>query len=142
MMHGIRIALVFLITVLSLATTPTLGAEPTEDIRTFARIFATLDAHDLKGYCTEMHAAPYTGYLSRACQSAVQNKIKKPEDCSQDKISEQIRIDTEQCLAMSADKFEETMLHGRVSRKEFVEKMAAQGIDGEKLLQDERAKIH
>lgn len=141
-MNRIRIALAFLITVLSLATPPALGAEPTEDMRTFARMLASLDARDLKGYCTSMHTAPYAGYLSRVCQAEVQHKLKKPEDCSQEKIAEQIKIDNAQCLAMPADKFEETMLHGREGSKEFVKQMAAQGIDGEKLLQEERAKIH
>lgn len=138
----IRTALAFMITGLSLATTPALGAEPTEDMRTFARMFATLEARDHKGYCAAMHGAPYVGYLNRVCQSAVQNKLKKPEDCSPEHMTRQLKLDADKCLAMPAAEFEKTAFRGREGSKALVKQMTAQGIDGEKLLQEERAKIH
>jgi hypothetical protein len=129
-----------MITGMPLATTPVLGAESTEDMRTFARMFTTLEARDLKGYCAAMHGAPYAGYLDRVCQLAVQNKLKKPEDCSPESIAEQVKIDNGQCLAMPAAEFEKTALRGREASKAFVKEMAAQGVDGDKLLQEERSK--
>ena len=138
---AIRISWAFLITGMSLATTPVLGAEPTEDMRTFVRMFAALEARDHKGYCAAMHGAPYAGYLDRVCQSAVQNKLKKPEDCSPERITQQVKVDTAQCLAMPAAEFEKTALRGREASKAFVKQMTAQGVDGDKLLQEERAKI-
>jgi len=142
MINGIRIALAFLITSISLATTPVLGAEPTEDMRTFARMFATLEARDHKGYCAAMHGAAYAGYLNRVCQSAVQNNLKKPEDCSPEHMTRQLKVDSDKCLAMPAAEFEKTALRGREGSKTFVKQMSAQGVDGEKLLQEERAKTH
>lgn len=141
-MFSSRAQFVFSILVGMLLTTTTAqGVEPTEDMRTLARMFATLEARDLKGYCMEMHDAPsYTDYLSRACQSAVQNKLKQPEDCSPENIAQLIKADKEKCLAMPAAEFEKTMLRGREGSEAFIKDMAAQGIDGERLLQEERAR--
>jgi len=141
MINKMHIASVFLVTGMSLAAPPVLGAEPTEAMRTFARMFAALEARDLKGYCTAMHGASYAGYLERVCQSAVQNRVKKAEDCSPENIAQQTKSDTGQCLLMPAAEFEKTVLRGREGGQAFLKEMAAQGIDGEKLLQEERAKI-
>ena len=137
----LHITWAFLITGMSFATTPALGAEPTEDMRTFARMFTTLEARDLKGYCAAMHGAPYAGYLNRVCQLAVQNKLKKPEDCSPKRITQQVKIDNGRCLAMPAAEFEKTALRGIEASKAFVKEMTAQDIDVDELLQDERSKI-
>lgn len=137
----IRTAWACLITGACLATTPVIGAEPTEEMRTFARMFATLEAGDLKGYCAAMHDAPYAGYLNRVCESAVQNKLKKAEDCSQENIARQVKTDAEQCLAMPAAEFEKKVQRGAEASQSFVRQTAAQGIDGEKLLQEERARL-
>lgn len=131
----------FLITGLSLATVPVQGAEPTKDMRWFARMFATLEARDHKGYCEVMIGADYAVYLNRRCQSDIQNKVKKPEDCSPESITRQLKLDTDECLAMPAAEFEQKVLRGRESSKAFIEQMTAQGVDGEKLLQEERVKI-
>ena len=141
MATSIRIALSSLIIGMLLATPPALGAEPTEDMRAFARMFAALEARDLKGYCTAMHDAPYAGYLTRVCQSAVQNKLKKPEDCSQESIAQQVRNDNQQCLAMPTAEFEKTAQRYPEAREKFLKEATAKGIDGDKLLQEERAKI-
>jgi hypothetical protein len=124
---------------MSVAALPAPAAEPTEEMRTFARMFATLEARDLKGYCAAMHGAPYAGYLSRVCKSAIQNKLKKPEDCSQESIAQQVKADAGQCLAMRAGEFEKKVQRGAEASQSFVKQMTAQGVDGEKLLQEERA---
>jgi len=123
-----------------IATRPALSAEPTEEMRMFARMFETLEARDLKGYCAAMHGEPYAGYLGRVCESAVQNNLKKPEDCSQQSIAQQVKTDAAKCLAMPPAEFEKTVLRGVDASKTFVKQMATQGVDGEKLLQDERTK--
>lgn len=123
-----------------LATGPATSAEPTEEMRTFARMFTSLEARDLKGYCTAMHGAPYAGYVGRVCQSAVQNKVKKPEECSEDSIAQQVKADAAKCLAMPPDEFDKAVARGAEGSKAFLQRAASQGVDGEKLLKDERAK--
>lgn len=137
----IRIASAFLVSGIFFATLPALGAEPTDEMRMFARMFATLEARDLKGYCAAMHGAAYVGYLGRVCESAVQNKVKKPEDCSQESIAQQVKLDNSRCLAMPAIEFEKTVLRGGEGSKAFIKQMAAQDVNGEKLIQDEKAKL-
>jgi hypothetical protein len=135
----IRNASAFLVTGMFLAP-PVLGAEPTEEMRTFARMFAALEARDLKGYCAAMHGEPYVGYLNRVCESAVQNKVKKPEDCLQESILQQVKIDNGKCLAMPATDFEKTALRGGEGTKAFITEIKTQGVDGDALIQQERAK--
>lgn len=106
----IRHGLAFLTFGIALATPPVLGAEVTDEMYTFARIFATLEARDQTGYCAAMHVTPYIGYLNRVCQSAVQNKVKTQDDCSIEKISQQVKSDALQCLAMPTSEFNATVL--------------------------------
>lgn len=122
------------------ATRPALGAEPTEEMRTFARVFTSLEARDLKGYCTAMHGAQYAGYVGRVCQSAVQNKMKKPEECSPDSVAQQVKTDAAKCLAMPPAEFEKAVVRGVEGSTAFLKHTASQGVDGEKLLKDERSK--
>lgn len=136
----ICISLVFLITGLSFATVPVQGAEPTEDMRQLARMFAALEAGDLKGYCSSMHTTSYADYLSRVCQSSVQHKLKQPEDCLPERIAQDAKTDAVQCLAMPAAEFDEIAQSVREGSKKFAAEMAAQGVDGEKLLREERVK--
>jgi hypothetical protein len=138
MKNSIRIALASLGAVLSLAAVPVQSAEPTETMRTMARTFAALEARDQKGYCAAMHGASYAEYLNRVCQSAVQNRLKKPEDCSPENTARELKADTDKCLAMSAAEFEKKVLDGREGSKAFFKEMAAHGVDGEKLMQDAR----
>lgn len=136
-----RLAFGYLIAWMSLAAAaPCLGAEPTEDTRTLARMFAALEAHDQKAYCESKLAAPYADYLSRVCQSAVQNKVKASEDCSREALAEQARKDASQCLAVSGAEFAATVAKGKEGRKAFVTEMKAQGIDGEALIKQASAK--
>jgi hypothetical protein len=142
MTNSIRTTLAFLAAGLSLASAPIHAADPTKDMRTFARMFAMLEARDHKGYCAAMHGDAYVGYLNRVCQSAVQNRLKKPEDCSSENIARQLKADADKCLAMPATEFNQAVLRGREGSKAFVEQMTAQGVDGEKLLREEQAKMH
>jgi hypothetical protein len=139
-MANIRVALAF--AGLTLAAPLALAADPTEAMRTFARIFATLEARDLKGYCAAMHGAhSYVDYRTNVCQSAVQNKVKKPEECTPESVAQQIKADTDKCLAMPADEFEKTVQRGGEASKAFVKQTASESVDGEKLLREERAKL-
>jgi len=140
MIKRAHIKAVLLATGMLLASGQASSAEPTEEMRTFARIFTSLEARDLKGYCTAMHGASYAGYLGRVCQSAVQNKVKKPDECSQDSIAEQVRTDAAKCLAMPPAEFEKAVARGVEGSKGFLKQAAAQGVDGEKLLKEERVR--
>lgn len=136
----IRGVFAFLTFGISLATPPVRAAEVTEEIHTFARMFATLEARDLTGYCAAMHGAPYIGYLNRVCQSAVQNKVKNLDDCSHEKIAQQVKSDAARCLAMPAAEFDATVRRRQEGRKVFISEMKNQGVDAEALIQAERAK--
>lgn len=117
-----------------------LAAEPNEDMRMFARLFAALEARDIEAYCTTMmHGAAYPGYMNRVCQSAVQNKMKKSEDCSPENVAEQIKADTTRCQAMAAAEFEAIAQRSSEAREKFIKDAKAKGVDGEKLLREERA---
>ena len=117
------------------------GADITDDMRLMARVYATLEARNQKAYCSAMHGVAYVDYLNKVCQSAVQNKVKKSDECSQERIAQEVKADTGKCLAMPPAEFEKTALRGDEGSKGFVKKMAEQGVDGKKLLQDERAKL-
>jgi hypothetical protein len=105
-----------------------------------ARMFVALEARDQKGYCTAMYGPAYTEYLARVCQAAVQHQLKKPENCTAESVAQELKTDHDQCLAMSSAELDKAALRWQEGRKAFLEKMAAQGMDGEKLLQEERAK--
>ena len=133
-------AVALMATGMLIATRPALSAEITEEMRNFARMFTSLEARDLKGYCTVMHGSEYAAYLGRVCQSAVQNRLKKPEECSQDSIAQQAKAEAAKCLAMPPDEFEKAVARGAEGSKAFVKLMASHGVDGEKLMKDEREK--
>ena len=127
---------------LTLVAAPTQGAEPTEGMRMMARMTVILEAHDQKAYCAEMQTAPYADYMTRVCQSAVQNRLKKREDYSAVNIAVLIKSDNKQCLAMPKAEFDKTVLRSREVSESVIKDMVAQGVDAEKLLQEERAKKH
>jgi hypothetical protein len=99
-------------------------------------MFAALDARDLQGYCKSTFTAPYADYLNRVCQSAIHNKVKNLEDCSHEKIAEQVKTDAAQCLEMPTAEFDATVLRAQQGRKAFITEMNAQGIDAEALIQE------
>ena len=146
MTNRILFSAAFLITGLSLATPPAQGAEPDADMRAGARLLVSLEGpmakRDLKSYCAARNGSPeYAGYVMRACQAFVKNNLKKTEDCSEAAVGQEIRKDTDRCLAMSDGEFDKEMLTQRRGRENFTKRMKENGIDGEKLLQEERAKL-
>lgn len=136
---AIRLASALLITGMSFTMTLALGEEVTDEMRTFGLMVASLEARDLKNYCATMtHAPAYAGYVNRVCQYEIKNRMKKPEDCTPEKIADQIKADNVRCLAMPAAEFEKAALRSAETGKVFIRKLAEKGVDGEKLLREER----
>ncbi len=136
-------SLVFLAIGLLFTTTPVLGAEPTEEMRAFAHLSALVETQDQKGFCTTVVAATsYADYVRRVCQLAIQNKLRKVEDCTPENIAREITTDTNRCLSMSAVEFKKSTAGWAELREDFIRRTKSKGIDGEKLLQEERAKLH
>ena len=126
--------------------TQAMGQDQNAEARSAAKMLAglerPLEKRDIKGYCTALQADPdYVGYVTRVCQFSVKNKLKKPEDCSDANIKQEMKKDFDVCLAMPSEEFEKTVLKWREAQASFVRDMKAKGIDGEKLLQEERAKL-
>ena len=146
MSHGNRITMAILFSAMTLPAAQTMAQEPTADMRSTARTLASLERplekRDLNGYCTTMHSDPaYTGYVTRACQNYVKNNMKKAEDCSDANIKQEVKKDSDRCLATSPDEFIKTVAQWRTARAEFVKNTGAKGIDSEKLIAEERAKL-
>lgn len=141
MIHRNRIAFAVLVSTLALGTSQVSAAEPTADMRALAKLFATLDAQNQTAYCNTLHVDSYAGYLERVCQSAVKHKVKKTEECTAENIAQQVKTDHQQCLKMTRAEFDKVVIRGREASKTFIETSTAQGVDGAKLLQDERAKL-
>lgn len=135
-----RIAFICVNVWIWLAAPPALGADPTETMRAIARMLAALEARDMPGYCDSRHSAAYRDYLSRVCHSAVQNRLKTAQDCSAPNIALQSEREDAECRAMPVAEFERLVLRGRDGRKAFIDEMTSQGIDGERLLQQERGR--
>lgn len=140
-MNRLRIVMVFLVAGMALATDPVFGAESTEDLQAMARMFAALEARNQKAYCATMQGPAYTDYLSHVCQSYVANKLKKSEDCRTESVALEVKASAEQCLAMSPDELEKVALRWQDSRKAVFDDMTARGLDGEKLVLEERNKL-
>lgn len=142
----IRIAAAFMVSGISLATLPALSAELTEDMRASARTLAgqeiAIAKHDLKGFCTATYGSPeYASYTARACHFWLKNNMKKPDDCTEANIQQEIRKGIGHCLEMSGSDFDKQILNQRKEREVFIAKMRKAGMDGEKLLHDELAKL-
>lgn len=105
---------------------------------TIARMFAALEARDQKTYCEVMHGPCLYGMPGRVCQMAVQNNLKKPDRRSTEHIAQGLRDDKQKCLALPASEFEQKILTGREASERFMERLAKQGVDGEKLLREAR----
>lgn len=113
------------------------ATQPTQDMRDLARLYATLDARDQVGFCIQMQTPAYAGYIGRACELSVRNRLKRPEDCTPENTAKQTKADEKECLAMKPAEFEEKIKRALESKAVFLKEMAEQGIDGEKLLQEE-----
>ena len=127
------------------AATQTMGQDQNAEVRSAAKMLAglerPLEKRDINGYCTALQADPdYAGYMTRVCQFSVKNKLKKPEDCSDANMKQEMKKDFDVCLAMPLEEFEKTVMKWREARASFVRDMKAKGVDGEKLLAEERVK--
>ena len=72
---------------------------------------------------------------------SVTNNLKKPEDCSEANIKQQMTNNTDCCLALSKGEFDKQILVERREWETSVKYMKGRGIDVAKLLQEERAKL-
>lgn len=122
------------------------GADPTADQQTTARIQARVEApiaaRNLKGYCKAfLDNDDYRGYATRACEAGVKVGIRKPEQCTSKAVAIQTKEDQKKCLKMEDEAFDATISKHRETKAKFIEEMAAQGLDGEKLIAAEREKL-
>lgn len=118
------------------------SAEIRESARMMARVDHSVRNKDLKGYCAATVGAPgYAGYVERACQFGMKNKMKMPQDCTPEKVSAQVTADRAQCLAMSPEKFDEAASQQRQRRAQWIKMVNAQGVDAGKLLEEEFARL-
>lgn len=141
-----RIAPVFLVTSMLFAASGAWGADPDDEMRRAARLIAGAEGpmakRDLKGYCVATRGSPeYPGYVARACQMFVKNKLKNAEDCSDANLKKEVAKDNAACLAMSTGDFEKEMATQRKGWERTLGQMKEKGVDTDRLLKEERAKI-
>lgn len=91
-----------------------------------------------RGTASRSSNAPYVAYLNRICQSAVQNRLKTPDDCLHAEMARQVNDDAKHCLEMPPAAFDATVVRGQAAREVFLTEMKAQGINGVALIQAER----
>jgi hypothetical protein len=142
----IRTTQVFLVISMLLVAPGVLGAEPDEEMRKAAKFIASLEGpmanRDLKGYCAATRGSPdYLGYLVRACQMSVKNNLKKAEDCSDASIKQYVVKDNASCLALSTDDFDKEMATQRNGWERILGSMKQKGVDTDKIMKEERAKV-
>ncbi|MEO8101219.1 MAG: hypothetical protein ABI790_01765 [Betaproteobacteria bacterium] len=142
----IRMAPVFMFTSICFAAPGVWGGEPDEEMRKGARTIANMERpmakHDLKGYCAATRGSPeYPGYVVRACQFSVKNNLKKAEDCSDENVKKEVAKDNATCLAMSTGDFDKEMAAQRKGWERTFASMKDKGVDADKLMKEERAKI-
>ncbi len=142
----IRMALVFFVTSMLFTASGVWGAEPDAEMRKGAKLIASAEVpmakRDLKGYCAATRGSPeYPGYVARACQMSVKNNLKKAEDCSDANIKREIAKDSASCLGMSAGDFDKEMVTQRKGWERTLGLMKEKGVDTDKLMREERAKI-
>ncbi len=141
-----RIAIPTFLFAAALAASPALGEEPSEEMRQGASIIARVEAllakDDLKGFCAAVHKSPaYAGYASRACQAGVKANVRQAEECTEARIALQVAADHEECVAMPPEAFAQRKQDFGEGRARFLQDLAARGVDGEKLIAEERAKL-
>ena len=143
MKQAIGIALAMFIGGMPLAVTP---AEPDAETRAAARLIASVEQplakRDLKGYCAAVYGTPdYAKFVASACQAGIKKKVKKPEDCSDANLKQEIGRIIGSCVAMPPEQFDMTVKRWSEVRGKFLVEMKTKGIDGEKTLKEERAKL-
>ncbi|MCF8198611.1 MAG: hypothetical protein K9J42_07585 [Sulfuritalea sp.] len=120
------------------------GAEPDDEMRRAARFIVDVEGvmakRDLKGYCAATRGSPeYPGYVARACQAFVKNKMKKAGDCSDAHIKKEVASDIANCLAMPAADFDKEAAIQREGWERILGSMKAKGVDTDKLMKEVRA---
>lgn len=127
------------------AWNPVCAAEISADQRLAARIYAQIDAplanRDQRAYCSAFYGTTdYRGYVGRACEFGVKMGTHKPEQCTVQAVAAKAEIDHKKCLEMDSAAFDAAIAkHGEV-RSKFIKEVAESGIDGNKLIAEERAK--
>jgi hypothetical protein len=56
-------------------------------------------------------------------------------------VALEVKARAEQCLALSPDELEKVALRWQDSRKAVFEQMTAEGLNGEKLMREERSRL-
>lgn len=141
-----RVSRAILIAGLSLAAVPAMGVEPDAEMRSAARMIAgaerPLVKRDLNGYCTVLYGGPeYVGYLTGICELAIKKDVIDAAACTAEKIRQDVRKSLETCVAMPPEQLEKAIQGWRSLREKFISDTKTRGVDGEKLLQEEQAKL-
>lgn len=132
--------------IVALMTGYAFGKEPTDEQRYAARLYARVEAplasRNQKAYCEAFYGTEdYRGYRARACETGIKVGVRKPEECTAKAVDERIKEDRKKCLAQNKAEFDATIDKHTEGRAGFVGRMAENGIDGEKLIAEERAKL-
>lgn len=146
MTFRIRLAPILFVTTMLFTASGVWGAEPDEEMRKGAKLIASMEGpmakSDLKGYCAATRGSPdYPGYLMRACEMSVNNKLKKAEACTDSSIKQEVGKDKAICLTMSAADFDKEMAIQRKGWENTLRQMKEKGVDTEKLMSEERVKV-
>lgn len=127
-------------------TEPAISAEPTADQRSAARIQARIEFplanRNQKAYCDAFYGTEdYLAHVRRACEAGVKVGVRKVEQCTVQAAAADAKADLKKCLEMDKVAFDATVAKHSEVRTKFVKTMADLGIDGDKLIAEERAKI-
>jgi hypothetical protein len=118
------------------------GAEERDAARLFASIEAPLAARNQPVYCDSfIGGADFKAYVTRACQHGVKAGVRKPEQCTTEVIAQELQADLKKCHAMDAAAFGERITRHGEARTRFLQEMSRRGVDGEKLIAEERGKL-
>jgi hypothetical protein len=101
-----------------------------------------VEKRDLKAYCKAVVDRPgVVEMFRRQCQEAVKQKQAKPDDCATGNVKKAVGDALASCNAMPAAEFEGQLSDWREGLVEFLSQAKAQGLDGEKLIAEERRKL-
>ena len=122
------------------------GKEPTDDQRDVARLHARIEAplasRNQKAYCEAFYGTEdYRRFRTRDCETGIKLGRRKPEECTSKAVDERVADEHKKCMAQGSAEFEATIDRHKEGRSGFVRRIAGQGIDGEKLIAEERAKL-
>lgn len=142
----IRMSSVLLVSSMLFSASGVWGAGPDDEMRKGVKLIASTEGpmakRDLKGYCAATRGSPdYPGYLLRICQLYVKNNLKKPEDCTDASIKQEVAKDNANCLAMLPGDFNMEMATQREEWERILGQMREKGVDTDRLMNEERARI-